>query len=296
MIVVLTPNPAVDVTYHLARHVPGETNRVEEVSRRPGGKGLNVARVLAALGVDALALLPLGGEAGRWIAGALDIPFATAEIAGETRTTVTITDGSAAHPTVYVEPGPVVTEWDAVASLLGERLAGADLLVISGSLPRGADPDLVSAWVRQARAAGVRTLVDCSGAALLAAARAGADVLKPNVAELLAATGASDEAAGVAALSGAGLVVVSRGAAGMAAYTVDGVLEVPAVPGVRGNPTGAGDAATASLAAGLVAGLPLGETLRRAAALGAAAVLCPVAGEVDLLAYQDFLDSNGAPA
>ncbi|MFI5614167.1 1-phosphofructokinase family hexose kinase [Amycolatopsis sp. NPDC051903] len=298
MIVVVTPNPAVDVTYRVARHVPGETNRVLEVHRRPGGKGLNVARVLAGLAVEVRALLPLGGDAGRWVAGELALPHDVSPIAGETRTTVTI-DGDG-HPTVYTEPGPLTTdaEWARFGELLARRLVGADLLVVSGSLPRGADSGLLGDWVRAAHQLGVRVLADVSGPALLAAASAGADVVKPNLGELLEATSAGDETAGAATLSrlGARLVVVSRGGDGIAAHLPDAVVEVPAVPGVAGNPTGAGDAATAGLAAALVEGVPLAEALRRAAALGAAAVLCPVAGEVDLPAYHRFLDVNGASA
>ncbi|MFD2467517.1 1-phosphofructokinase family hexose kinase [Amycolatopsis silviterrae] len=291
MIVTLTPNPAVDVTYRIGTHLPGDTNRVREVLRRPGGKGVNVARVLAALDVPVRAVLPLGGDAGRWLGNALDVPFDAVPISGENRTTVTIAgDG---HPTVYTEPGPEVSEeeWTAFGARLAECVSG--FLVVSGSLPRGASPDLVADWVGIARKAGVPTLVDASGPALLAAARAGA-VVKPNQSELLAATSAADEAAGAAALLrlGARQVVVSRGADGIAAYTGHSVLTVPAIPDVHGNPTGAGDAATAGLAASLAAGRPLIEALRAAAALGAAAVLRPVAGEVDLPAYQRFL--NGA--
>ncbi|MGW4399941.1 1-phosphofructokinase family hexose kinase [Amycolatopsis nivea] len=295
MILTLTPNPAIDVTYRIGTHTPGGTNRVLEVQRRPGGKGVNVARVLAAVDVPVRALLPLGGDAGRWLGRALDVPFEAVPISGENRTTVTVTgDG---HPTVYAEPGPELSEeeWAAFGSRLADCVSGSELLVVSGSLPRGTSPDLVAEWVRIAREAGVRTLVDASGPALLAAARAGAAV-KPNQAELLAATSAADEAAGAAALLrlGARLVVVSRGADGIAAYGPGDVRIVPAVPDVRGDPTGAGDAATAGLAVALAAGRPLIEALRNAAALGAAAVLRPVAGEVDLPAYHRFL--NGAPA
>ncbi|MBN9742221.1 1-phosphofructokinase [Amycolatopsis sp. A1MSW2902] len=295
MIVVATPNPAVDVTYRVGAHILGGTNRVLDVQRRAGGKGVNVAHVLAALDIPVRALLPLGGDAGRWLGSALAVPFDATACEAETRSTVTVTgDG---HPTVYAEPGPQLSdaEWERFSALLATRLRDAELLVISGSLPRNAAPELVGDWVRLAREAGVRALVDSSGPALLAAARAGADV-KPNREGLLSATGAVDEASGAAELSrlGAGLVVVSRGEDGIAAYTRAGVVAVPVVPGVRGNPTGAGDAATAGLAAAFVRGLPLHEALRHAAAAGAAAVLRPVAGEIDLSAYCRFL--NGASA
>ncbi|MGW4396646.1 1-phosphofructokinase family hexose kinase [Amycolatopsis nivea] len=290
MIVVATPNPAVDITYRVSTHTLGGTNRVLDVRRRAGGKGVNVAHVLAALDIPVRAVLPLGGDAGRWLGSALAVPFDATACEAETRSTVTVTgDG---HPTVYAEPGPQLSaaEWEEFSALLPTLLRDAELLVVSGSLPRNAEPELVGGWVRLAREAGVRALVDSSGPALLAAARAGADV-KPNREELLSATGAADEASGAAELSrlGAGLVVVSRGEDGIAAYTGSEAVSVPVVAGVRGNPTGAGDAATAGLAAALVRGLPLEEALRHAAAAGAAAVLRPVAGEIDLSAYRRFL-------
>ena len=339
MILVVTPNPAVDVTYRVAEQRIGETQRVLEVQRRPGGKGLNVGRVLAATGVPTHAVLPLGGDGGRWIAHALDdlgLVHTDVAVLGETRTTVTVVD-DLAHPTMFGEPGPVLSsdEWDAITTAVetlldGDvgRTGGADgaagtagappaaALVVSGSLPRDTDPTVVARWVTAARRRGVLSVVDCSGTALLAAASAGATVCKPNREELLEATGADDERSGALRLLGLGatVVVVSRGSDGIAAHTAEHVLEVPAVPGVSGNPTGAGDAATAGLVSVLVdvlvgAGLPgpdgsvpapddatLFRALRSAAAHGAAAVLQPVAGVVDPADVQRFLSTPPAPA
>ncbi|MBF4614423.1 1-phosphofructokinase family hexose kinase [Curtobacterium sp. VKM Ac-1376] len=311
MIVVVTPNPAVDVTYRVAEQRVGETQRVLEVQRRPGGKGLNVGRVLAATGVSTHAVLPLGGDAGAWIADALDdLALAHTDVAvrGETRTTVTVVD-DVAHPTMFGEPGPTLdhAEWDTVATVIDDLLVTADALVVSGSLPRGADSAVVAHWVTAARHRGITSVVDCSGSALLAAAEAGATVCKPNREELLEATGTDDERAAALRLLrlGAAVVVVSRGSDGIAAHTTEHVLEVPAVPGVSGNPTGAGDAATAGLVSALVAAahdgvVPITRTvllraLRSAAAHGAAAVLRPVAGEVDPADVHRFLSDPPAP-
>jgi len=327
MILVVTPNPAVDVTYRVSEQRIGETQRVLEVQRRPGGKGLNVGRVLAATGVPTRAVLPLGGDGGRWIAHALDdlgLVHTDVAVRGETRTTVTVVD-DLAHPTMFGEPGPVLSpdEWDtvtaAVETLVDGDAAGAPpaaALVVSGSLPRDTDPAVVARWVTAARHRGVLSVVDCSGTALLTAASAGATVCKPNREELLEATGTDDERSGALRLLGLGatVVVVSRGSDGIAAHTAEHVLEVPAVPGVSGNPTGAGDAATAGLVGVLVevlvgAGLPapdgsvpapddatLLRALRSAAAHGAAAVLQPVAGAVDPADVHRFLSTPPAPA
>lgn len=336
MILVVTPNPAVDVTYRVAEQRIGETQRVLEVQRRPGGKGLNVGRVLAATGVPTHAVLPLGGDGGRWIAHALDdlgLVHTDVAVRGETRTTVTVVD-DLAHPTMFGEPGPVLSpdEWDTVTAAVETLLDGdvgrtggavgaagarpAAALVVSGSLPRDSDPAVVARWVTAARHRGVLSVVDCSGTALLAAASAGATVCKPNREELLEATGTDDERSGALRLLGLGatVVVVSRGSDGIAAHTAEHVLEVPAVPGVSGNPTGAGDAATAGLVGVLVevlvgAGLTapdgsvpapddatLLRALRSAAAHGAAAVLQPVAGAVDAADVHRFLSTPPDPA
>jgi len=331
VILVVTPNPAVDVTYRVGEQRIGETQRVLEVQRRPGGKGLNVGRVLAATGVPTHAVLPLGGNGGHWIAHALDdlgLAHTDVVVRGETRTTVTVVD-DLAHPTMFGEPGPVLSpdEWDTVTTAVEQLLddggtrgaAGAPVaaaLVVSGSLPRDTDPTVVARWVTAARRRGVLSVVDCSGTALLAAASAGATVCKPNREELLEATGTDDERSGALRLLGLGatVVMVSRGSDGIAAHTAEHVLEVPAVPGVSGNPTGAGDAATAGLVGVLVevlvgAGLPgpdrgvpapddatLFRALRSAAAHGAAAVLQPVAGVVDPADVDRFLSTPPAPA
>lgn len=314
MIVVVTPNPAVDVTYRVAEQTVGVTQRVLEVVRRPGGKGVNVARVLAAAGSTTTSVLPLGGTSGAWVATALQqdgLTSTAVPVGGDTRTTVTVVDDHA-HPTMYGEPGPVVStdEWAAVTAAVRTAQRHATALVVSGSLPRGTDPGVVSPWIRGAVDAGLLVVADLSGPALLGAAAAGATVCKPNLEELLDATGAPDERSGALDLlaRGAGVVVVSAGSSGITAHTRDTVITVPAVPDVHGNPTGAGDAATAGLVLALTASgsrptaalaqADLRHALVGAAAYGAAAVLRPVAGEVDLAAVDRFtalLDRTGSP-
>jgi 1-phosphofructokinase family hexose kinase len=298
MIVVVTPNPAVDVTYRVDEQRIGTTQRVRSVDRLPGGKGLNVARVLAGEGIATHSVLPLGGASGTWVAdavAALGLAATTVPVPGETRTTVTVVDDHA-HPTMFGEPGPTVppVAWLPVDEAVRALLPTAEALVVSGSLPVGSAAEVVTPWIADAVAAGVLVVADCSGPALLAAADAGATVCKPNREELAEATGCADERDGALALldRGAGIVVVSRGADGIAAHTRAEVVEVAAVPGVTGNPTGAGDAATAGLVLALTrdtAEPDLATALRTAAAFGAAAVLRPVAGEIDRDAAHRFL-------
>lgn len=299
-LIVITPNPAVDVTYHVPGFEVGSTVRVSEVSRRPGGKGLNVVRVLRTLGETAVAVVPLGGAAGQWVSSTMDAEGLVSEIvtvAGETRSTVTIVD-PVGHPTVFSEPGPELSA-DEAARLIEAAVRQCEsgcVVVVSGSLPRGTGPAWLGRLVVAVREAGARVLVDTSGPALLAAAEAGADLLKPNAAEAIEATGAdpaepADLAGAVAQLQklGASTIVISQGADGLIAFAPDGTtFQQAAVQGVTGNPTGAGDAATAGLALAWANGEGLEAALRRAAVLGAAAVRQPTAGEVDPADVQAF--------
>ncbi|TDD67740.1 1-phosphofructokinase [Jiangella aurantiaca] len=293
-VVCVTPNPAIDVTYRVPELTPGASHRAADVLERPGGKGVNVARVLHALGVPAVVVAPLGGPGGRWLADALadaGLPVRTVPVAAATRRTVTVVDDSGAA-TALNEPGRPLSqaEWSAVVAAVTEELAGAAALVVSGSLPAGAPDDLLPRLLAAARAAGVPAVADTSGPALLAAAGAGPALLKPNAEELAAAVpGATLDAARRLLTLGADRVVVSQGAAGLLGLAGDEVWRVAAVPGLSGNPTGAGDATVAALVRGLMTGAPWPDVLADAAALGAAAVLTAAAGEVDLAGYARFL-------
>jgi tagatose 6-phosphate kinase len=288
-VVVLTPNPAIDVTYRVAEQVIGDTVRVLAVVRRAGGKGINVVRVLTTLGVEATAIQPLGGASGEWMRAELEadgVRQVSITTAVETRSTVAVVD-NIAHPTLLAESGSPLDAptWRALTDAVTQQCERGGFLVIAGSFPPETSTESITALVAAGRAAGAAVLVDSSGPALIAAAVAGVDIIKPNAAEVLGATGAENLPAGLRQLLdlGAGCVIVSRGRDGLlsvAAETSGEILQ-PGVPGVSGNPTGAGDAATAGLVSALVAGSSLRDAMRRAAVVGAAAVLAPEAGEID---------------
>ncbi len=297
MIVTLTPNPAVDVTYTVPRLVPGEVHRVQQVVESAGGKGVNVARVLAQLGHGVCVTGFLGGAAGETLEDLLTptpVDQAWILVGAQTRRTVTVLDEESA--TLLNEPGPQVSarDWERlVAHVLGLLDAG-DVLVVSGSTPPGTDPGALAGLVRSAVEMEVAVLADTSGPALLEVAGAGPACLKPNEEELLAATGATDVLAGARDLleRGAEAVLVSRGADGVLLVTATGHWQVRPAESLVGNPTGAGDAAVAALAAALADGArsaALSAHLAEVVALSGAAVLRPTAGEVDLAAYRRML-------
>ncbi|MDF8263891.1 1-phosphofructokinase family hexose kinase [Luteipulveratus flavus] len=294
MIVTVTPNPALDVTYTLDRLTPGRSHRVQQVVQRAGGKGVNVASVLTQLGYAATVLGPCGGTTGAELRHDLrdrGVLTALTDVEPPTRRTVTVVEADSTA-TVLNEPGRLSAhEWDEVAARVRTVLREpVEVLVASGSLPRGAPEDAYADLVAEARSAGVPCIVDTSGPPLLAAVAAGPDVVKPNQHELAEVTGTDDPAAGARELQGLGArtVVVSRGRDGVLVVTPDGASYAarPREP-LQGNPTGAGDAAVAALAAGLLE-QPWPDLVRTVVGWSSAAVLAPVAGMVDRAAVHDL--------
>jgi tagatose 6-phosphate kinase len=291
MILTVTCNPALDVTYRVDALVPHGTHRVSAVAERAGGKGLNVARVLHSLGVPVMATGLLGGATGDRLQALLASgpPASFVPIAGETRRTVAVADGGDA--TGFWEPGPPVSpdEWAAFVKRFRELAGDADVVVLSGSLPPGAPIDGYATLIELSGAA--RTILDTSGEALRHGLAAGPDLAKPNAAELAAALAGAARPdalrnAHAARTLGARAVAVSNGPDGLLAATEEGAWRSRPPYSVAGNPTGAGDACVAALARGLAAGTPWPALLTDAVALSAAAVAADVAGAVDLDLYR----------
>lgn len=286
MIVTVTPNPALDLTWEIDRIEIGGTHRANTGAVRAGGKGLNVARVAHAQGFEVRALTTFGGATGAELRDELaqsGVPNLLVPVAAPTRRSIAWVDRSLGDTTIVNERGanPSAEEWAAFKAVVRAEAATASVLVISGSFPPGAPSTLLPELI--AAGSGRPVIVDTSGPALLTAADAGATVLKPNRAELAEATGLSDPIAGAGELlrRGAKLVLLSLGAEGMYAVTADQVLRARLPEPLGGNPTGAGDAAVAAAATLLADGDSDPETiLRRATAWSAAAVLMPLAGEI----------------
>ncbi|PSK98455.1 tagatose 6-phosphate kinase [Murinocardiopsis flavida] len=288
MILTVTPNPALDVTYRFPELHLGATNRVAGADRRAGGKGVNVARVLHALGHPVTATAPLAGPTGAAIRADLDrsgIRHACVDAAeGDSRRTVTAIETGTGRATCLNESGPVLSE-DALGLLcdrVEELIPAARALVLSGSLPRGAPADTYLRLVRIGRAAGRPVLLDTEGEPLLAALPAGPDLVKPNADELARSTGCADPAEGARLLleRGARAAAVSLGAAGLLLRTRAGAWRARPHRTLTGNPTGAGDALAAAFARAAARGQPWHEALAEAVALAAAAVARPLAGDV----------------
>lgn len=297
VILTVTLNTALDITYRVRSLTPHRSHRVTEVTERPGGKGVNAARVLAALGHAVTVTGFTGGATGRVVREALSavpgVVDALVPIGGATRRTVAVVDESTGDATRLDEPGPLVSpaEWGAFQEAYEGLLPGVSAVALCGSLPPGVPVGAYAGLVRAARAAGVPVLLDTGGEPLRRGVAARPDLIKPNAAELAELTGAHEplRATRDARRRGARSVVASLGGEGLLAVTEEGRWRAAPPARLRGNPTGAGDSVVAGLLSGLADGLPWPDKLARAVALSAATVLAPAAGEFDRAAYPELL-------
>ena len=297
MILTVTLNTALDLTYRVPALKPHASHRITEVTERPGGKGVNVARVLAALGHEVTVTGFTGGATGRAVQDQLTttpgLVDALVPVAGPTRRTIALVDDQTGDTTQLNEPGPTITpaEWSAFQEAYEDLLARASAVALCGSLPPGVPVGAYAGLIRLAKAAGVPVLLDTSGEPLRRGVAARPDIIKPNADELAELTGSHEPLRGAqdARRRGAQSVIASLGTEGLLAVTPEGRWRATPPSRIHGNPTGAGDSAVAGLLSGLAEQLPWPERLARAVALSAATVLAPVAGEFDRGAYEEFL-------
>ena len=267
-------------------HVVAERKlRCDAPNAEPGGGGINVARVVRALGGGATALWTRGGTTGARLAALLDaigLDHRPLAIAGETREHLIVYERSSGRQFRFGMPGPALDEAEQAACL--DAIAALDpapaYLVLSGSLP-DAVPDALYARFVRAAPSGCRVVLDTSGAALAAGVAAAPFLVKPNRNELAALTGGPvDDVAEVRAAAhrlidahGMGAVVVSLGAGGALACAANGDWRAVAPPVRVRSAVGAGDSMVAGMVVALQRGDSLAEALRWGVAAGTAAVL-----------------------
>lgn len=282
-------NPALDVSVEVEAVRPNRKLRTGPPRRDPGGGGINVARVLTRLGVEAEAWFASGGAVGEQLQALLTRegvacrPFPVAET---TRENVTVVEAREGGQYRFVLPGARLDaeEWEAVLDALDEAHPPPGWLVGSGSLPPGVPTDFWARLARRARDRDMAFVLDSSGDALAAALDAGVELVKPNARELGEVVGREIEteadqeeaARAVVEQGGARVVVLSLGASGLLAVTRDGALHRIRSPSVRPRSrVGAGDSTVAGIVAGLALGHRLEDALRLGVAAGAAAVSTP---------------------
>ena len=285
MIYTVTLNPALDKTATVENLRLDSVNRISELRVDPGGKGINVSKVVRELGAKTVAIALLGGHTGtmlRNMLAELGIECKVLEVEGETRTNLKIKDPVLKTNTDINEPGPEVTDEQLrgmLDGLVGEVGSG-DIVVLSGSLPRGAAADTYKVWVAALKKTGAKVYLDADGDKLVRGIEAKPDLIKPNEIELGAMMGRTldadekiVEAARELIDGGLDRVMVSMGGAGALYVARDVTIKANPVKVPVGSTVGAGDSVVAALAYAQDKGLSLEDTMRLAMATGAANVM-----------------------
>ncbi|NQM13619.1 tagatose-6-phosphate kinase [Streptococcus suis] len=281
MILTITLNPSVDIAYQLDTFHLDTVNRVEKVQKTAGGKGLNVTRVLKQIGEDVVATGFIGGDFGSYVKKQLtqnDVKNSFVEISGETRNCIAILHEG--QQTEILEQGPTIQEHEALNFIehLRNLLSKVEVVVISGSLPKGLESDYYVKIVELCKKFGVAVVLDCSGEALkkVLESKEKPTVIKPNTEELsqLIGSDVTDENQELQSVlssqmfQGIEWIVVSLGAKGAFAKHKDKFyrVRIPKIDVV--NPVGSGDSTVAGIAASLAHALPDVELLKNANILG----------------------------
>ncbi len=289
-IVTLTFSPCIDKSTAVAALIPEKKLSCAPPIFEPGGGGINVARAVRKLGGDATAIYPAGGYTGHLFNELLQkegVPSVVVPAQAPTRENLVVLDQSTNLQYRFGMPGTPLepSEWMRCLEEV-DRQPSVEYLVVSGSLPPGVPLDVFARLRQWAQQRQVRLLVDTSGPALLEAARVGAYLLKPNLAELATLAGQPElppESVGEAAqqLVQAGtcqVLVISMGAAGAMLVTADARHHVTPPLVKRVSTVGAGDSMMAGLVLALLANRPMQEVLQYGVACGTAATLNPATG------------------
>lgn len=285
MILTVTLNAAIDKRYVVSGAKEGEVNRVLTCTYTPGGKGLNVSKPAAIAGANVVATGFVGGHAGDYIVDALK-PFGITSrfyrLEVESRSCINIWDEEKKVQTEYLEPGFTVSEneFEGFLKYFMELVKEADVVTMSGSVPKGLDGTSYQKLVAIVKEAGKKVILDTSGELLRLGIEAKPTMVKPNIDEIRMLTGrACDsreeliDAAKEIHAKGVEVVVISLGADGSLAVCESGVYQaiVPKIDAV--NTVGCGDSMIAGFALGFEEGLSIEGTLRKASAISAAAAM-----------------------
>jgi 1-phosphofructokinase len=297
---VLSMNPAVDVTILVDGFGRNQVNRARSFWQTPGGKGVNVASFLRDLDVQVTITGLLGSENSQIfekLFSEKEILDRFVRIPGQTRTGIKIVDETTQQTTDINLPGlvPPSNATAEVTCILDAVMQDCPWLVLTGSLPPGIPEDFYAAIIEKAARAGIRTVLDTSGNALLLGLASGADLVKPNLTELTEISplpfDCTDEKGLVESARkvlnhAEQIAVISSGARGSLYVTKQIAFHAapPVVPVI--STVGAGDAMVAGLLKGISRNYSVEDMLRLGTACSLAVITSKerkLSGEVDLM-------------
>lgn len=302
MITTVTLNTAIDKLYLVDNFSPYEVMRVKECTYTPGGKGLNVTKVLHLLNEKVVATGFIGGHAGEWILEALSnmgISHQFVKTKGETRSCINIKDLATGKHTEFLEPGPSLEQEDETLFLetFARIIKDSHVVTVSGSIPKGISEDIYSKIIKLCKENQKKILVDTSGSLLESVIEEGPTMVKPNIDELKAIVKeridtVSDiiKAARVIKEKGVSIVAVSLGKDGVLVVSDEGVYhgKPPVIEAV--NTVGCGDSMLAGFASGLAKENAIEDIIRSAVAVSAANALTSQTGYFEIDDYQSLLN------
>ena len=287
MIATVTLNPSLDEHIMVRGLAVEETNRWDRLHRYAGGKGIDMSRAIHTMDGITTAYGFIGGPNGRVVEILLDeegVSFSFTPIQQETRINFIITDTKTGQQTRIGAPGPHIAkkELERFLAKLRQINPRPDLIAAGGSVPPGVPISIYYDMVMEAKALGVKTILDSEGRWLEEGIKAKPYLIKPNVHEaegLLGRELSTEEAVIEAAFelieTGVEIAVISRGKDGIIAATKESLFKAIPPPVKIRSAVGAGDCTIAGLALTLAYGKPMLEACRLAVAMGTAAVLTP---------------------
>ena len=290
MILTVTLNPTLDKLYIVDDYQKGTVIRVNNAINSAGGKGLNVSRVLHLLGEDVIATGFLGGFTGEYInhlLSSLDIQKSFIKTDCETRSCVNIRDASG-NMTEFLESGREISQKyiDEFLEKYKLLLKDTNIVVISGSVPKGIPDILYSDLILYAKKENKKVILDTSNNLLKKNLNSAPTLIKPNIHELAQILGIDIssknqivEAAQEIRNLGIETVVVSMGEQGAMIVCNEGIYHgIP--PKINAlNTVGCGDSMVAGFAYSISKNLNIEDSIRTSIAVSAANALSYNIGE-----------------
>ncbi len=285
MIYTVTINPALDKTVVCNNFGVGKVNREQNMILDPGGKGINVSKVLSTFNCKNVAIGVVGGETGNTLKKMLKnkkIEFDFVNVKSETRVNTKIIDIKNQETTELNQVGPIISiaDLELLETKIKKYVKKGDYIVLGGSLPKSVEINYYEYLVNMIHELGAFAIVDTSKDAFKYALKGKPFLIKPNYHELL--DYANKESLTIQEIiettkslveQGIGHVVVSLGADGAIYTNEESVYRCYPLKVEAKNTVGAGDAFLAAMTYGFSQGLDKVEILKLAAATGASAVM-----------------------
>ncbi len=288
-VLTVTLNPALDLSTGVDHVVPGVKLRCGPARTDPGGGGINVSRAIALLGGTSRAFVALGGRNGETLAALLreaDLTLVHHEAPGETRSSLSVMDRHKGEQYRFMLPGPGWSPFDVIAAerAIVEAALHGGIVVLSGTLPPGAVPQVVPDLCGKLTAKGAEVIVDTSGPALHLLARAAGPaphILRMNQEEADDLSGrrlgdlaeSADFAQSLVRRGVAGMVIVARGPEGSVLVTEGQRLHSRAADVPVRSKVGAGDTFVGAFTLAHARGAALSAALTQGVAAASAAVM-----------------------